>query len=199
MSAVWRQNLRVWVPALAFFALNLTLLSTYRLVLVGYAEAREQSYARSAAELERARTLRARLEGLVAAGLEERREIEEFYFQRLATERQRLTEVIAEVKELARACGLTPTVINYHRDPILEYDLAKQSIVFAVTGSYLSLRKLVNLLELSDLFLILEQVSLSERGGEGATLRINLQIAAVFAAPEAPGAAAGAPVERAGP
>ncbi len=197
MSGVWRQNLRVWVPALAFFALNLALLSTYRLVLVGQAEARERTYAESGGELERSRKLRARLEGLVAAGLEERREIEEFYSQRLATESQRLTEVIAEVKQLARTCGLSPAVINYHRDPILEYGLAKRSIVFAVTGNYLSLRKLVNLLELSDLFLTLEQVSLSERGGQGSTLRIQLQIAAIFAEPAAAGSAA--PIERAGP
>ncbi len=199
MKGVWRQHLRVWVPALAFLALNLILLSTYRLVLVGQAEAREASAARSTAELERARQLRVRLEDLVASGLEERREIEDFYDHRLATERQRLTEVIAEVKRLARTSGLAPRVINYERDPIEEYGLAKRSIVFAVSGSYLSLRKLVNLLELSDLFLTLEQVSLSERGGQGSALRINLQIAALFAEPDASAPAGGTPIERAEP
>src|SRR5262249_7156107 len=59
----------------------------------------------------------------------------------------------------------------------------KRSFVFEVDGTYLDLRKFINLLELSDSFLTLEAVSLSERGRRSGSEAPPVQ----FAQPAAPG------------
>jgi hypothetical protein len=57
----------------------------------------------------------------------------------------------------------------------LGYGLVRRSIVFTVNGTYEELRRFVNFLELSDNFVTLEDVGLSERGS-GGDLRIALRL-----------------------
>ena len=49
---------------------------------------------------------------------------------------------------------------------------------FGVRGSYVALRRLINLLELSDSFLMLEEINLSGRGSE--ELQITLRLSTLF-------------------
>ena len=52
-------------------------------------------------------------------------------------------------------------------------------------GTYLELRKFINLLELSDSFLTLEEVTLAgETRGEGPELNIRLSLSTLFASEE---------------
>ena len=69
-----------------------------------------------------------------------------------------------------------------------------RSVSFSVDGDYAGLRRFINFLELSDLFLTLEEVSLSGRTGESNVLRISLRVSTLFLAgsPEPPPADEGA-------
>ena len=95
----------------------------------------------------------------------------------------RLTSLIAEVKKLARQAGLDAPSFSYAAVRIEEFGLVKKSIVFRVEGNYPKLRELVNLLELSDQFLILEEIRLKE--SRGSRLAIDLRIGTLFAVPGA--------------
>ena len=180
---VWRERWTLWLPALLFLALNLGLLSAYRLVFAGQAKLLSGWLERDGQELRRLEVERARLEELVRSASVNQERIERFYSERLSTESERLTKIIAEVKDLARRAEVEPSAINYPGEEFEEYDLLKRSIVFSVEGTYVGLRRFINFLELSESFLTLEEVRLSEGSDGGPKLRINLKVYTLFALP----------------
>lgn len=180
-GGAWRAHTKWWVPALAFLAANLLLLSAYRVVLAGQGQLRTSRIERSKAELVKLSAERQRLEETAEKVRTSRAEIDRFYSDRLSSENVRLTRILAEVRTLATRSGLAPTNINYGKEEIDGYGLLRRSIDFSVEGSYLEFRRFVNLLELSDSFLVLERVGLRESDDTGANLRINLGVSTLFA------------------
>ena len=106
--------------------------------------------------------------------------MQRFYGEWLTGEDVRLTKVIAEVKDLARRASVEPSVINYPEEQLEEQGLVKRSLVFSVDGTYMALRRFINFLEVTDLFLVLDEVRLSEGGDSGFSLRISLKISTYF-------------------
>lgn len=190
--SIWRRHLRGWLPPLLVFLVNLALFSVYGLVFAGEERAGGRLLDRREAEVGELRQRRRELADLVRRMQVTQQRLEEFRDQRLATEARRLTQVIAEVKELATRAGVKPSSISYPEVQLKQLGLSKRSFVFSVDGDYAALRRLINFLELSDHFLTLEQVSLSGRSGEAGGLRISLQISTLFLDPETVPAAAGA-------
>jgi type IV pilus assembly protein PilO len=208
---IWRQRLWVWLPAAIFFLVNATGFAIYRF---GYADRvaglkDELKSQRAAASAERAE--HHHLEGLLQQATINRQRIEQLYGETFSTRRRRLTGVTAEVISLAGKAGLVPRALAYPEQEIQGYNLIKRSFIFSVEGTYLDLRKFINLLELSDSFLTLEGVSLSEGGarrgggtevalpaqaraggggGGGAELRMGLRLSTLFAKDESTGASA---------
>lgn len=180
-QGAWRRNLRLWVPPLLFCLLNLAFLAGYRLILAEEAELGRSLLDRRAAELERLQSVRDELGRISAQAKETEEGIETYYRERLSTEEGRLTGIISEIKELAQRAGLEPGTIRYEREKIARQDVVERTLVFNVSGGYPQLRQLVNLLELSDSFLILKEVSLSTADETGERLGIQLQIATLFA------------------
>lgn len=182
---VWRKRLWLWLPATIFFGLNLVAWSYYHLGNFGnqvsQMERRLENLREQAAKLgeeereganliERAATNRSRIEGL--------------YGQRLATQSERLTAVIAEVRDLARQAGLEPSTVSYPEQDLEGFGLERKGFVFSVTGTYADLRKLINSLELTETFISLDEVGLSQDGGNSTRLRISLRLSTLFAAEE---------------
>jgi len=177
------------VPALAFLVLNLALMGTYRLVLAGRVSAVETRLEATQAALARVEAQEKQLRKAESDAKQTEKAVDVFYAKELGTESERLTMIISEVKGLAQRAGLEPTAISYPEQAFEDFGLTKRSIVFGVRGNYDDLRQLVNLLELSNSFLILEEVSLSESGGRpraGDQLQINLRISTWFADGAAP-------------
>jgi hypothetical protein len=100
------------------------------------------------------------------------------YSDRFASQEARLTQLISEVKKLAQRAGLEPKSISYPEEELEEYGLVRMSLVFGVKGTYPQLRMLVNLLEQSDFFLVLERVALND--SKAAELGIGLAISTFF-------------------
>ena len=177
----WRRYPRLWVPAAVFLLVNVAFLAGYRLVLADDAELGRGILERRESELARVRELR---EGLDRAWEETQStqvDLDSFYTQRLATEEQMLTAVIANVKDLAARAGLVPAAIGYDKETIERQDLVQRNLDFRVEGSYDQLRQLINFLELSDSFLVLEEVRLGTAGDDSGRLGIDLRISALFA------------------
>ena len=118
----------------------------------------------------------------VAAVLEDARASREalvtLYQRGFSTQAERLTQLITEVKRLAQRAGLEPKSISYPEEALDEYGLVRMSLVFGVQGTYPQLRTLVNLLEHSDLFLVLGHIGLSN--SNSPILGINLQLSTFF-------------------
>jgi hypothetical protein len=191
LPAAWRARWWIWALPLAVVLINAVLLVVHPgRTGAGFAEMEEDLAAETkvlAALEEKERTM-----GTVLAEARSSREaLHELYRDRFATEAERLTRLITEVKRLAQRAGLVPASISYPVQTIDQYGLVRMSLVFGVQGSYTQLRTLINLLELSDLFLVLEQVGLRPSATSG--LGINLQISTFFVQEPDAGMAASAP------
>lgn len=177
-TSLWRRRVALWLPALVFFLLNVVVLLVYPVRFAGRMEVTadelDQERAVLAELVERRRDLESQRQGIERTRLA----VDEMYSERLAPESERLTRIIAEVKDLAARSGLTPPAVSYPTEPLEEYGLRRRGFVFSVEGSYADLRKFINLLELSQTFLTLEQVTLSEGGG--GSLRIQLRVSTLF-------------------
>ena len=103
---VWRGSLWWWVPPLVFLLLNMVFLSAYRLVYQGRQIVLESRIEQADSELEELRSLRDRRQSELDRALLNRDRVGDFYRDRLATESERLTRLIAEVKGLEERVGL---------------------------------------------------------------------------------------------
>ena len=179
---IWRLRLWVWVPALLFFLANATAYVVYRFGFANRVESLEARLEEKNKELAPLEGKRKNLERLIARSRRNDEEISSLYDERFSTRSQRLTRVTAEIKQLARTAGLNPLAITYPEEEIEAYGLVKRSFSFAVDGTYLELRKFINLLELSDSFLTLEEVTLDgEAGEQGPELHMRLHLSTLFA------------------
>ncbi len=183
---IWRQRIWVWLPALIFFLANLAAFSVYKLGYAANLQSLEGELDNQKRELATLKTRQAELDTLLQRAAVNHDRVAELYDDRFSTRRRRLTEVTAEVIDLARRAGLVPDSFSYPEQEIQDYGLIKRSFIFSVSGTYLELRKFINLLELSDSFLTLEDATLSQDnsrapGVQGAELHMSLRLSTLFA------------------
>jgi Tfp pilus assembly protein PilO len=167
---IWRQRLWVWATALAFVALNGIGLLVYLFAYSDRVKTLEVDLRDQGKRQAEVHAAHLHSEDLLRQARVNRERILQLYDEHFSTRRRRLTGVTAEVKDLASRAGLVPRSITYPEEQIQQYGLIKRSFIFAVDGTYADLRKFINLLELSDSFLTLEDISLAEeaRRREGA-------------------------------
>ncbi len=183
--SIWRRRLLTWLLPASFVLLNLLLFFGNRLVLgvrllalESELAARQERHAELGAELAHRQDLLTRAEAA-------RQDLETLYQDRLASKRERLTLVLAHVRELARRAGLDPESFTYPEATLEDQGLEKLSFVFSVEGDFSSLRQFVSLIEATDEFLTLEQISVSEASGATANrLAVQLTLSTLFAVEE---------------
>jgi Tfp pilus assembly protein PilO len=198
-AEIWRQRLWVWVPALVFFLANATAYTIYRFGFADRVASLQEDLKDQRERLDPLDARRQKLQALLTSSKRTDQEIRKLYAESFSTRRARLTNINTEVKTLARKAGLDPRSFSYPEEQIQQYGLIKRSFIFSVEGSYVNLRKFINLLELSDSFLTLESINLtpgtSERQGRGragaapapapspesSELRISLTLSTLFA------------------
>lgn len=182
---IWRQRAWVWVPALVFFLVNLAVWSVYQLGYAANLQLLEAELKGQRSEIETLKGRQAEADELLRRADLNHRRVTELYEDSFSTRKHRQAEITAEVIDLARRAGMSPTAFSFPEEEIQDYHLTKRSFIFSVNGTYLELRKFVNLLELSDSFLTLEDVQLSQ-DPKGAELRISLRLSTLFKESEPP-------------
>lgn len=180
-ASIWGgRRLWIWVPPLVFLLVNLVAFGIYQAV---YADEAAVSQSRLEEAQEQLATLRERrheLEDYIGRVQSTLEAVDQLYGTELASEEERLTAILREVKRLAREANLEPQATTYPKEELEDYGLTRRAFVFTVQGTYFDLRKLINSLELSDSFLTLEDVSLSESGRTGNRLTIALRLSTLF-------------------
>ena len=182
-SDLWRRATTgrwwLWAIPLALLVVNLGIFLYYQVGYAGQVGQMQGQLESDISERHRVVAQRESLEELVERARSGREGIESLYVDRFSTESLRLTDVIREVKDLAEKSGLQPAEsISYPEESIEDYGLLKRSLVFSVQGTYPQLRQFVNLLELSETFVVLERVNVA---GTSPTLNVNLDISTLFA------------------
>jgi hypothetical protein len=179
-AVVWRRMLKLWLPGLLLLLANLGVLSTYRFLLAGQTQLRLSRVERLSTTLAELQAHRAALDDVWAKAETNRLRVEEFYGRWLSSEADRLTQVIAEVKTMAQAAGVKASGFRYPDEALEEFQLVRRSIVFSAEGSYKELRRFIYALERSEQFLILDEIGVSETGGNSTDVRVRISVSTLF-------------------
>ncbi|HEY6139289.1 MAG TPA: hypothetical protein VI670_16110 [Thermoanaerobaculia bacterium] len=172
---IWREK-RIPLAILGvFLAANAVFFFTYRVQYENRLTGLEGDKHAAEQRLEQVRMQRLRAEQQYAAFRKAQSDLAVIYNERWATVPERFTALINEVKRLETASqligkshGFTKSEKDSRAAPGLGTDVV--TISFSVQGTYSQVRRLINLLELSDQFVIIDGVSLSGGGGDGGSI-----------------------------
>ena len=81
---------------------------------------------------------------------------------------------------MARTSGVRTSGFRYPDEALEEFELIRRSLVFSVEGSYQQLRRFIDSLERSDQFLILEEIGVSDSGGDSSDIRVRMNVSTLF-------------------
>jgi Tfp pilus assembly PilM family ATPase len=145
----------------------------------------------SQSRLQQARNGRALAEQQIASYQKVQRDLRMLYNERWSTQTERLTALISEVKKLVTASHMDgPRSLNFtHTDAPRDQSglgsvgTSTVGITFTVQGTYDQVRRLINLFELSDQFVIIDGIGLSGTGPDSKVLTMNLRLKTLFRDP----------------
>jgi Tfp pilus assembly protein PilO len=179
--APWRRRAALWLVPLLLVAANLIWLTLFQSGFSVRAAALDSALERARSENSQAVSRKASLERLWTAAADNREQVERLYHEGFSTQRERLTETIRLVKDLASRAGLEPQSISYPEDSLNEYGLVRRSFVFSVEGTYSDLRTFLHLLELAPAFVTVNQIAVGDTA-KGRGLSISLRLSTFFEA-----------------
>jgi len=189
---IWKEKRVLLIILGVLLAANTFYFFTYRLRYETRLQDREQDLAQKEAEFQQANASRVRAERTYQAYKQIEKDVQQVYDQNWATQEERFTQLVAEVKRLALASSMTPAQYGFLKVAAADADASaggqrrrrvkiganEVGITFTVEGTYEQVRRLINLLELSRQFVIIDQVALQTR--EGQTLSLNLRLKTLF-------------------
>jgi hypothetical protein len=180
---IWREK-RVLLSILGILlAANAVFFFTYRVRYENRLKDLEDRLHQSESRLTQSHSMRLGAERRVAAYRQVQKDVQEIYNQNWGTEDQRLLALISEVKRLAVASNLVPKSTSYTRTQGAQIRRGTNAaevvgIAFTVQGDYQQVRRLINLLELSEQFVIIDQIALSS--GDNSMLTLTLHLKTLF-------------------
>lgn len=193
---IWREKRVLLIVLGVLLAANAIFFLTYRVRYQSRLADMDARLEQAEAQLAQARASRVRVEQSIRAYKQTEADVKKIYNEYWATQSERLTAMISEVKRLTVASSLVPSSIGFARTEVaVEKNRRGQTneparrrnesigatevgIAFGVDGTYEQVRRLINLLELSRQFVIIDQIGLA--AGEGHNLRFNLNVKTLF-------------------
>ena len=167
---------------------NLAFFFTYRVQYQSRLDALDERQAQAQTQLEQARIQRIKSERTYQAYRKVEKDVQQVFDTEWSTKEERLTKMIAEVKHLAVASGLEPASYAFDRASSSEATAAERrhgplgaeevGVSFGVQGTYDQVRRLINLLELSRQFVIVDRIGLTE--APESKLGLSLHIKTLF-------------------
>ena len=186
---IWREKRILLIVLAVLLAANTIFFFTYRVQYEKRLQALDARLDDVKSQLEEARRARVAAEQQMAAYRKIEHDIQHIYDTEWATEPQRLTRLISEVKRLTVQSRLAPArTLSFQRVVSKNTGGSRNATVvgigFTVQGTYQQIRQLINRLELSDQFVIIDQIGLSSANGE--TLTMSLHVKTLFRDATAP-------------
>jgi hypothetical protein len=185
---IWKEKRWLLIVLGALLLANLIFFVTYRVRFQERVAALDSRLDQTNDQLARARHARVSAERELATYRQIVTTVDRVYTDWWSTPEERLAPLLIELRTLARRSGLIPRAIGYDQSAVQrEGDTSALTISFAVAGSYDQIRQLINLLELSDQFVIIDEISLGQGGRQG--LHLNIRLRTLFREPAAAGRA----------
>jgi hypothetical protein len=184
---IWREKRTLLIILGLVLLANTMFFFTYRVQYQSRLDTLDTRLAQVENQLAQARTARIRAEETLQSFRKVETDVFAVFNEHWATQPERFTKLFAEVMRLATASSLVPTSYTFNRAtnqrsstggkrPSLGVN--EVGISFGVEGTYAQARRLINLLELSQQFVIIESITLS--ASEEQRLSLNLQLRTIF-------------------
>jgi len=182
---IWREKRVLLIILGLLLAANAVYFFTYRVSYQSRLDDREQELTQKEAELARAHAARVKAERTFQAYRQVERDVQRVFDEHWATQEERFTRLVAEVKRLTTASSMVPASVGFSAAVVTDPEANRRKkvaigatevgIAFGVEGTYEQVRRLINLLELSQQFVIIDQIGLSSREGQNLALTIHLK------------------------
>lgn len=189
---IWREK-RVWLIALGLaLAADIFVFVTYRVQFQKRIDDVKVRKEQADARLAQAQASRLAAQDTFARYRKIQADLDVLYNTRWATQTERLTAWINEIKHLATASQMVPRVLNFAKtDDKDSTSLVKTkgigttavTINYSVQGNYQQVRRLINLLELSDQFVIIDSLGVVSTSGDPNLLTLTLRLKTLFREP----------------
>jgi len=187
---IWRERRVLLILLGLILAGNVVFFLTYRVQYKSRLDAMDDRLAQVQGELDSAKRARASAEQSVQAYKKVEQEVEEVLDQHWSTQPKRFTRLVAEVKRLAAASNASQPKTYAFQQGDTKGDTASTGsnkdigakevgIGFTVDATYDQARRMINLLELSQQFIIIDQIALAS-GGDQDRLTLNLHLKTLF-------------------
>jgi Tfp pilus assembly protein PilO len=193
---IWREKRNLLIVLAIVLAANTMFFFTYRVQYQSRLDTLDTRLAEVESELEQVRNSRIRAEQTLQSYRKVENDVLEVFNGHWSTEQERFTQLFSEVMRLAQASSLVPASYSFRRGeakrisiggPRQNLGATEVGISFGVEGTYDQVRRLINLLELSRQFVIIERISLS--ASDAQVLKLNLQLKTIFRDGQQPGVA----------
>lgn len=180
---IWREKKWLLVSLGAFLLANLLYFVTYRIRYEERVADLDRRLEEAQDQLQKARNERAAAEQELLAYQDAVKDIEVVYADWWSTAERRLAPLIVEIWQLAARSDLRLRAINYdHTQQKSELGASFFGISFAVQGSYAQIRRLINLIEISRQFVVIDEISLSGDPAGSNPTQMNLRLKTLFRA-----------------
>ncbi|HYO79625.1 MAG TPA: GspMb/PilO family protein [Thermoanaerobaculia bacterium] len=186
---IWREKRILLIVLGVLLVANIAFFFTYRVQYQNRLDDLDASLEAAEKTLADARMQRAGIERRIQGYQKTEADIAEVFDQHWSTQSKRFTVMFGEIKQLAEASSLVPSSYSFDRDEadakaagmgrsaVREADLGATEVgmSFNVAGTYQQVRRLINLLELSRQFIIVDRISLSASDAERLSLTLHVK------------------------
>jgi hypothetical protein len=185
---IWREKRILLIVLVLILLANVVFFFTYRVQYQSRLDELDTRLDQAQSQLDAAKKSRLAAENTMKGFRDVEKDVALVYDQYWSTEGARLTEMIGEIKHLAVASNLIPESYSFDRREAVGSENASNAtrregdvgaievgVRFGVAGTYAQARRLINLLELSQQFVIIDQISLSAAEGEQLSLALHLK------------------------
>ena len=184
---IWKEKRILLIVLALLLAANTMFFFTYRVQYQSRLDTLDERQALVERELEQARTARINAEQTLAGYRKVESDVLAVFNEHWATQPERFTKLFTEVMRLAMASSLEPGSYSFKRGEAKRitaggphHDLGANEVgtSFGVEGTYEQARRLINLLELSRQFVIIQSISLA--ASDDQVLSLDLQLKTIF-------------------
>lgn len=189
---IWREKRVLLIVLGLLLAANTIFFFTYRVQYQNRLDELDTRLEEVEGQLVNARNGRTRAQRDLQSYARVEGDVATVFDQHWSTQQLRLTAMIAEVQRLAKASGLVPPSYSFDRRETKAVTVggrrldslgaSEVGMSFSVQGTYAQVRRLINLLELSRQFVIIDQISLA--AAENESLTLNLHVKTLFRDPQ---------------
>jgi Tfp pilus assembly protein PilO len=193
---IWREKRALLIVLGVLLLANILFFLTYRVRYQQRLEDLDSRKVQAQAQLDQAIAHRNGIQAQLAAYARVQHDIQTVYDERWSTQKKRLSAIIIETERLAAASQLHPKGYSFSQDVQKDASLNASAIsasssatvvhiAFNVQGTYQQVRRLINLIELSDEFMIIDQLSLATAAEENSgVINLTIRIKTLFRDPK---------------